>query len=112
MEIPIHDTQEYVSGIPESGDLIWISKRINPTKAMNNKYGVIGGKIEQDEIPIQALKREAKKEVNVEIQDIYFLNTKEYTKEEKYLSRKRIVHTYIIRIKEIPTRMEPHNMEE
>src|ERR1700752_5238672 len=112
MEKSENDCQEYVTGLPDSGSSIWISKRINPNKSMFNKFGTIGGKVEPDETQEQTLRREALEEAGVDIQELYYLNTKEYTKKEEYLPKRRIVHTYIIKINQVPERREPQNMGE
>ena len=111
MEILKDDTQEYVTGIPESGDLIWINKRINSGKGLFNKYGTIGGKIESGKSQKEALIREAKEEAGTTIQEFQYLNTKEYMEPEEHFPKRRIVHTYIIKISGTPLNKEPHNID-
>lgn len=79
---------------------------------MCNKFRTIGEKINLEESQEQAFRRETLKEVEVEIQELYFLNMKEYTKEEKYLLKWRIVHTCIIKINKVPESKELYNMGE
>jgi len=58
------------------------------------KWEFPGGKVEQGEDPIQALKREIREELHIEIQNIEFLMTVEHTYPDFHL----VMHTYTCEI--------------
>jgi len=61
---------------------------------ISSKWEFPGGKVEQGEAPIQALKREIREELHTEIQNIEFLITVEHTYPDFHL----VMHAYTCEI--------------
>ena len=62
-----------VCGILIHNDTILVGKRLNDSKMFPNKWEFPGGKIELNETPFQALKREWKEELEIDVHPFHQL---------------------------------------
>ena len=72
------------------GKVLCVQRPQNSKEYISSKWEFPGGKVEQGEDRIQALKREISKELHFEIQNIDFLMTVEYT----YPDFNLVMHAY------------------
>lgn len=85
------DSVEVVAGVIFSKDkLLTVQRPQNSKEYISSKWEFPGGKVEQGEDGIQALKREIREELHIEIQNIEFLMTVEHTYPVFHL----VMHTY------------------
>lgn len=59
----------------KSGKYLFVLRDNNQTISMPDMYGLLGGKIEEDETPIEALQREIREESNLQIDNIIELGS-------------------------------------
>ena len=76
------------------GKVLCVQRPINTKEYISSKWEFPGGKVEQGEDRIQALKREIFEELHIEIQSIEFLMTVEHTYPDFHL----VMHAYTCEI--------------
>ena len=76
------------------GKVLCVQRPDNSKEYISSKWEFPGGKVEQGEGPIHALKREIREELQLEIQNIGFLTTVEHTYPDFHL----VMHAYTCEI--------------
>jgi len=90
----LDEIQVVAAVISEDDAALCVQRPQNSKEYISSKWEFPGGKIEQGEDPIHALKREIFEELHIEIQNIEFLMTVEHTYPDFHL----VMHAYTCEI--------------
>ena len=98
-------TIEVVAAIIKRNHKFLCTQRINDGSYMSLKWEFPGGKIEENESPKEALKREIKEELRLDIEVKEFFFTVKHT----YPNMRLIMHAFLCEMKQDTFTLEEHN---
>ncbi|MEY4041661.1 MAG: hypothetical protein RL233_1192 [Bacteroidota bacterium] len=90
--------------IEHKGKYLCVQRGINKYDYISKKWEFPGGKVETDESPENALKREIQEELAMEINELYFLITVEHP----YPDFRLTMHTYLCKSEQTTPTLTEH----